>query len=164
MKHRFPDRPEICNSFKTNVLGPIYRGISAKDLIPFVSDLLRRAPELVRTFKRMTDTFDRLPENPAYSGSSALDAISVDDDSASDLSEDNGSSVFAPQIAQENHDKDIQKLLNLPDIYYPPEQRKQTPRQMTNSCLLMEHQKVCLTWLLRQEEDKDKKGGLLAGK
>lgn len=110
------------------------------------------------------DTFDRLPEHPAYSGSSALDAISVDDDGDSDLSEDNGGSEVAAQIAQKDHHEDIQKLLILPDIYYPPEQRKQTPRQMINSCLLMEHQKVCLTWLLRQEEDKDKKGGLLAGK
>ncbi|ROW15882.1 hypothetical protein VPNG_02557 [Cytospora leucostoma] len=62
--------------------------------------------------------------------------------------------------AQMGHHEDVQKLLILPEIDIPRERRKQTPRGM--SCQLMEHQKVCLTWLLQQEEDKHKKGGLLA--
>ncbi|KAK2602841.1 hypothetical protein N8I77_009346 [Diaporthe amygdali] len=39
-------------------------------------------------------------------------------------------------------------------------ERKQTPKQM--SCTLLEHQKIGLTWLIEQEKDRQKKGGLLA--
>lgn len=55
--------------------------------------------------------------------------------------------------------EDIQKLLSLPEIDIPPDERKNTPAAM--SCKLLEHQKVCLTWLMEQE-DSHKKGGLLA--
>lgn len=34
---------------------------------------------------------------------------------------------------------------------------------MQMSCTLMEHQKIGLTWLIEQEMDSKKKGGLLAG-
>ncbi|RYP61070.1 hypothetical protein DL770_009854 [Monosporascus sp. CRB-9-2] len=56
--------------------------------------------------------------------------------------------------------EDIQRLLSLPDIDIPSAQRKETPRAM--SCALMEHQRVCLTWMIQQEQDSHKKGGLLA--
>ncbi|RYP46642.1 hypothetical protein DL768_007187 [Monosporascus sp. mg162] len=57
-------------------------------------------------------------------------------------------------------EEDIQRLLSLPDIDIPSSQRKETPRAM--SCALMEHQRVCLTWMIQQEQDSHKKGGLLA--
>lgn len=56
----------------------------------------------------------------------------------------------------------LQELLALPPVSIPPGQRERTPYQM--ACMLMEHQKVCLTWLVQQEDDPNKKGGLLAGK
>lgn len=56
---------------------------------------------------------------------------------------------------------DVQNLLVLSEVNIPPSQRKQTPRQM--SCDLTEHQRIGLTWLLEQEKDRNKKGGLLAG-
>lgn len=58
--------------------------------------------------------------------------------------------------------ENLQQLLILPPVAIPPEQRLQTPYKM--SCTLMEHQKVCLTWLTQQEEDASMKGGILAGK
>lgn len=57
--------------------------------------------------------------------------------------------------------EDIRKLLKMPEIEIPPEQRANTPIQM--SCKLMEHQKVALKWLKDQEKNKHKRGGLLAG-
>lgn len=56
---------------------------------------------------------------------------------------------------------DVENLLVLSEVNIPPNQRKQTPKQM--SCALTEHQRIGLTWLLEQEKDKQKKGGLLAG-
>ncbi|KUI71446.1 hypothetical protein VM1G_07023 [Cytospora mali] len=82
-----------------------------------------------------------------------------DDDDSENCDSDSGLSV---QGAQQDHHEDVQKLLVLPDIDIPPYERRQTPRQMSGSCRLMEHQKVCLTWLLNQEKDGHKKGGILA--
>lgn len=56
---------------------------------------------------------------------------------------------------------DVQNLLVLSEVDIPPNQRKHTPKQM--SCDLTEHQRIGLTWLLEQEKDRKKKGGLLAG-
>ncbi|KAF3771093.1 hypothetical protein M406DRAFT_336613 [Cryphonectria parasitica EP155] len=64
------------------------------------------------------------------------------------------------QQAHRELQQDVRNLLVLPPINIPREQRVQTPRQMR--CQLMEHQKVCLSWLMRQEEDRNKRGGLLA--
>ena len=61
----------------------------------------------------------------------------------------------------DGHRDDVQNLLVLSEVNIPPRQRKQTPKQM--SCDLTEHQKIGLTWLLEQEKDRKKKGGLLAG-
>lgn len=58
--------------------------------------------------------------------------------------------------------EDIRKLLRMPETEIPPEERVNTPIQM--SCKLMEHQKVALQWLKDQENDRHKRGGLLAGK
>ncbi|ROW02910.1 hypothetical protein VSDG_01773 [Cytospora chrysosperma] len=95
-------------------------------------------------------------------GSSASEAFSIQESSDASLSEDEGVPGLGVQSSQNDHHENVQKLLVLPDIDIPPRLRKQTPRQMADSCKLMEHQKVCLTWLVRQEEDKHKKGGLLA--
>lgn len=65
------------------------------------------------------------------------------------------------QKAQVTERKHIRKLLVLPAIDIPREERRKTPVAM--SCTLMEHQKVCLTWLIEQEETRHKRGGLLAG-
>lgn len=189
-KYRFPYKPEVCQAFEDKVLGPISSGQAAEDFIPFVSKLLKRAPELVLKFKNMTETLNHLSvhrqrclaadrllvprSHPPHvsPGSSALEPFSVEDNSHPDLSEDNDVSnpseddkfsCLGVQSAQKDHHENLQKLLVLPDIDIPPHLRRETPRQMAASCRLMEHQKVCLTWLLRQEEDKYKQGGLLAG-
>lgn len=57
---------------------------------------------------------------------------------------------------------DIRKLLKMPAIEIPPEERASTPFQM--SCRLMEHQKVALKWLKDQENNRYRRGGLLAGR
>ncbi|CAJ2499692.1 Uu.00g025450.m01.CDS01 [Anthostomella pinea] len=53
----------------------------------------------------------------------------------------------------------VQRLLALPPIDYPPEQRQMTPKAL--SCKLMSHQRVGLTWLMDQEKGINK-GGILA--
>jgi hypothetical protein len=57
--------------------------------------------------------------------------------------------------------EEIKKLVEniRPDEDLPPELRKGTPAQM--QCALLEHQKLGLTWLIRQEESHNK-GGILA--
>jgi hypothetical protein len=180
-KDRFPYKPEICQAFEDKVLGPISSGQAAEDFVPVVSQLLRRAPELVIKFKNMTKTLGHLSErrrrrlvidqlsvprsHPPHTspGSSALEAFSIEESSDASLSEDEDEPGRGVQSSQNGHHENVQKLLVLPDIDIPPRLRKETPRQMAESCKLMEHQKVCLTWLVRQEEDKHKKGGLLAG-
>ena len=62
---------------------------------------------------------------------------------------------------QERERVEIQELLSLPEIDIPKTQRKQTPPTML--CNLLEHQKACLSWLMQQELNVHKKGGLLAG-
>ncbi|KAI1395553.1 SNF2 family N-terminal domain-containing protein [Hypoxylon fuscum] len=64
------------------------------------------------------------------------------------------------QKSEDLKEKDIQGLLKMPEIDIPPEQRLKTPVGM--ACTLMDHQRVCLTWLVKQEKDPHKKGGLLA--
>ncbi|CAN8104253.1 unnamed protein product [Discula destructiva] len=60
-----------------------------------------------------------------------------------------------------NAEEDIRRLLqDLPDIDIPPEDRANTPIQMAIE--LMPHQKVALKWLKDQENNRSKKGGLLA--
>jgi SNF2 family DNA or RNA helicase len=56
---------------------------------------------------------------------------------------------------------EIKKLVEniRPDEDLPPELRKGTPAEM--QCALLEHQKLGLTWLIRQEESNNK-GGILA--
>lgn len=180
IQDRFPYKPEICQAFEDKVLGPISSGQAAEDFVPLVSHLLRRAPELVIKFKNMTKTLSHLSEHrrrrlvtdqpsvprshppPISSGSSALKAFSIEESSDASLSEDEDEPGLGVQSSQNDHHENVQKLLVLPDIDVPPQLRKETPRQMAESCKLMEHQKVCLTWLVRQEEDKHKKGGLLA--
>ncbi|KAI1800388.1 SNF2 family N-terminal domain-containing protein [Daldinia bambusicola] len=84
-----------------------------------------------------------------------------DSDDGSDDSADLGRYVY-PDLAksEEMQQKELDNLLSMPEIDIPPEQRQGTPAAM--SCTLMEHQKVCLTWLIQQEEDVHKRGGILA--
>lgn len=65
------------------------------------------------------------------------------------------------QFQDDSGRDDVENLLVLSEVNIPPHQRKQTPKQM--SCALTEHQRIGLTWLLEQEKDQLKKGGLLAG-
>ncbi|KAI8960796.1 SNF2 family N-terminal domain-containing protein [Daldinia sp. FL1419] len=83
-----------------------------------------------------------------------------DDDGGSDNSIGRGRNAYLNFAKPDETQKEIQNLLTMPEIDIPPEQRKGTPAAM--SCTLMEHQKVCLTWLVQQEEDVHKKGGILA--
>lgn len=53
-------------------------------------------------------------------------------------------------------------LLHLPEVDIPEGERLETPRGLT--CELLPHQRVGLTWLIRQEQDPNKRGSILAGK
>lgn len=53
-------------------------------------------------------------------------------------------------------------LLDLPEVDISEHERIETPRAMV--CELLAHQRVGLTWLIRQEEDPNKRGSILAGK
>ncbi|KAJ4388636.1 hypothetical protein N0V93_006095 [Gnomoniopsis smithogilvyi] len=53
-------------------------------------------------------------------------------------------------------------LLDLPEVNIPIDERVETPRALV--CELLAHQRVGLTWLIRQEEDPEKRGSILAGK
>lgn len=119
-----------------------YSCASVTHALPHVSRLFGRAPDLVREFLNLRHAFDAYwfrQHSP------------MADDPPVPRSESPGPQEKA----------DIQNLLSLPEIDIPEDHRKQTPPAM--SCKLLEHQKVCLTWLMRQEQDPHKKGGLLAG-
>ncbi|KAK7953055.1 hypothetical protein PG988_013749 [Apiospora saccharicola] len=64
-----------------------------------------------------------------------------------------------PQASQANVRANLQNLLSVNEHEIAPENRLNTPMQM--SCELMPHQRVGLTWLVKQEKS-DKKGALLA--
>ncbi|KAI0852732.1 SNF2 family N-terminal domain-containing protein [Daldinia vernicosa] len=86
-----------------------------------------------------------------------------DDDDYDDDSDDNanhGRNTYPHLAKSGEQEKELQNFLTMPEIDISPEQRMSTPASM--SCTLMEHQKVCLTWLIQQEEDVHKKGGILA--
>lgn len=53
-------------------------------------------------------------------------------------------------------------LLHLPEVNIPEGERLETPRGL--NCELLPHQRVGLTWLIRQEQDPNKRGSILAGK
>ncbi|POS79014.1 DNA repair protein RAD5 [Diaporthe helianthi] len=55
---------------------------------------------------------------------------------------------------------DVQNLVVLSEMNIPPSKRRHTPKQM--ACDLTEHQRIGLTFLLQQENDRNKKGCLLA--
>lgn len=63
----------------------------------------------------------------------------------------------AGQDSQQN----IQSLLAVPSVDIPPHRRVQSPAQLKFP--LYEYQKVCLTWLIQQEQDEGKMGSILAG-
>lgn len=57
--------------------------------------------------------------------------------------------------------QDVGSFLSLPENEIPLAERMGAPVAM--NCRLMPHQMCGLTWMVRQEEDDEKKGGLLAG-
>ena len=116
--------------------------MSVAHALPHVTRLLIRAPDLLREFLQLQHVFN------AYW---FRQHSTVSPDSPVPRCESPGPQEKA----------DIENLLSLPKIDIPKDQRKQTSPAM--SCELLEHQKVCLTWLIRQEQDPHKKGGLLAG-
>lgn len=78
------------------------------------------------------------------------------------LSSNEGGRSHNTQQFQDDGSRDnVQNLLALSEVDISPSRRRQTPKQM--SCALTEHQRIGLTWLLEQENDRQKKGGLLAG-
>lgn len=70
--------------------------------------------------------------------------------------------AMSPYAHEPEAQQDVQSLLAIPSIDIPPHERKQTPIQLQYP--LYEYQKVCLTWLVQQEEDDTKRGSILAGK
>ncbi|KAI3394270.1 hypothetical protein diail_2973 [Diaporthe ilicicola] len=73
---------------------------------------------------------------------------------------DANQSTDTQNCQDDGHRNDNQNLLVLSEVDIPPHQRKQTPKQM--SCALTGHQRIGLTWLIDQEMDRKKRGGLLA--
>ncbi len=193
---------------------------SARDALPHVSRLFRRAPNLVHNYVKLADILDAwwfhrrrgLPADPPLVSSPVFDFDDTSlvsplhthpqpssqhlqlprqhshnprvgnpfSDSESDYSSRGSDNVKTEKVENNYADPrragglsvrqdvkdveenaDMQKLLTLPEIDIPPELRRQTPREM--ACTLMEHQKISLTWLIQQEQDSHKKGGLLAG-
>lgn len=72
------------------------------------------------------------------------------------------STAMSPYAHEPEAQQDVQSLLHIPTIDIPPHERRQTPAQLRFP--LYEYQKVCLTWLIQQEEDVIKRGSILAGK
>lgn len=75
---------------------------------------------------------------------------------AEDTPEDQHGSLYDDAEVQ------TRALLHLPEVDIPEGERLETPRGLT--CDLLPHQRVGLTWLVRQEQDPNKKGSILAGK
>lgn len=71
-----------------------------------------------------------------------------------------------PDDQQESLRNDVRDqtraLLLLPEVNIPEDERLPTPRALT--CNLLPHQRVGLTWLIRQEQDPNKRGSILAGR
>lgn len=78
-----------------------------------------------------------------------------------DGEDDEASHVLQNQQLHQTQEQ-TRALLELPEVDIPESQRSKTPRGL--SCELLPHQRVGLTWLIRQEEDANKKGSILAGK
>ncbi|KAI1101828.1 SNF2 family N-terminal domain-containing protein [Jackrogersella minutella] len=170
IKDRFPGRPQLVQQF----LSMMESDTPTSDLLPEVATLFRTARELVQDFKGSMDAID---ENRTQQPQpdQALLALPSSSTHPPDLNGINGhlnykigdaGSQYQQAISAHMRElelkerKAIQHLLSLPDIDIAPEQRKGTPNAM--SCTLMDHQKVCLTWLTEQEKDPNKRGGLLA--
>ncbi|KAG8163719.1 hypothetical protein KVR01_007016 [Diaporthe batatas] len=65
------------------------------------------------------------------------------------------------QVFQDDGPRDDYQNLVVPsEVNIPPRLRRQSPKQM--ACILTEHQRIGLTYLLQQEKDPRKKGCLLA--
>jgi hypothetical protein len=165
---------------------PISKGNNPEDYLEFVQFILPEAKELVKAFEDLAAEFGRSAvERQQKSTSSQSPEIDLRRSSAlfttprpdlgrpANTSPTNVVSSLAPRqnevapssstqdFQDDGHRDDVQNLLVLSEVNIPPRQRKQTPKQM--SCDLTEHQKIGLTWLLEQEKDRKKKGGLLAG-
>lgn len=172
------------------VLDPINRGSDPEEHLEFVRDCLHRAPELVENYEDIVRTFGRNavqhrqqldsnePQQLAFRPASNANANAGNANAAIPASTSLSPFLVAPaqqqlssnevghspgtqEIQDDGRRDDIQNLLVLSEVNIPPHQRKQTPQQML--CALTEHQKIGLTWLLEQEKDRQKKGGLLAG-
>ncbi|KAI1142039.1 hypothetical protein F5Y05DRAFT_213007 [Hypoxylon sp. FL0543] len=179
IRRRFPGRPEKAERF----LAIMGSGTPTRDLLPDVADLLRTAPELVQDFQTSMSDIDatRFPQpqpepepepepqpetQPRRPRSSPI-APQRNPRGRGDLVNDGASSSVGggralprPQASAESQNQHLQKFLKLPEIEIPRDKRMSKPPGM--SCELLEHQKVGLTWLVQQEEDQHKKGGILA--
>ncbi|KAI1660707.1 SNF2 family N-terminal domain-containing protein [Daldinia decipiens] len=142
------------------------------DSLPVAANAFRTAREMYQESESSASALDQgqsyypceLEGGPLNLAAIVRGLGSYSDDDYDDDSDDgvrHGRNTY-PQPAKsgELQEKEIQNFLTMPEIDISPEQRKSTPASM--SCTLMEHQKVCLTWLIQQEEDIHKKGGILA--
>lgn len=172
------------------VLNPIKRGSDPEERLEFVREFLHRAPELVQDYEDIVKTFGRnaaqhrqqldsnRPQQLAFRPASNTNANAGNANTIIPASTSLSPFLVAPAQPQLSSNQvghssgtqgfqddgrrdDVQNLLVLSEVNIPPHQRKQTPQQML--CALTEHQKIGLTWLLEQEKDRQKKGGLLAG-
>ncbi|OTB00375.1 hypothetical protein M426DRAFT_26607 [Hypoxylon sp. CI-4A] len=195
IKDRFPGRTELGDQFITLMMKS---ESPAHDLLPMVSNALRRAPELIQEYEQSMEALNedrsqqrellppqsqpKLKHEPQSQSQSqsqppphlhhqipirphttTQQPIPLGDNNNDEMN--NG--LAQPKNGQahshesdSNHHQEIRQLLKMPAIKLRPEQRRNTPVAM--ACKLMEHQKVCLTWLMDQEEFPEKRGGILA--
>ncbi|OTA95466.1 hypothetical protein M434DRAFT_28790 [Hypoxylon sp. CO27-5] len=171
-RDRYPGRPEKAKQF----LAMMNSATPTREILPFVVDLFGTAPELAQDFQTSMREIDewRFPQpQPLPQPHQHLSNLPSSTTRRPDLpgGGHNGDYVVhdvmrndntfpQPQISSQPQRQDLQKALKLPEIEFSPDQRKNTPAAM--SCKLLEHQKVGLTWLIKQEEDRTKMGGILA--
>ncbi|KAI0128171.1 hypothetical protein F4776DRAFT_198360 [Hypoxylon sp. NC0597] len=164
----FPGRPEKAKQF----LAMMNSCTPTRDLRPEVEGLFRTAPEVVQYFDESMSEINRwrFPQPQLQQPLSNLPPFNTrrpelpggghSDNYVVHSAVRSKNTLPQPQGSNQPRRQDLQKLLKLPEINFSPDQRKGTPFAM--SCRLLEHQKVGLTWLIKQEEDRAKLGGILA--
>lgn len=167
IKWRFPGRPDVAAQVKSLVLS---YSTPAQQLMPTMVQLLRRAPDLVADFGSVAIAHDHVcwflrhrsnPHHRQTPGSQSTAFTDPDQDAENSHNADGSSNELVEAASRMKQQEVIRALTNLPEVNIEPADRLQTPAAMT--CELMPHQKLCLTWLVRQEESESR-GGLLAGR
>ncbi|KAH9895410.1 SNF2 family N-terminal domain-containing protein [Xylariomycetidae sp. FL2044] len=140
----------LCRQNKTDV-GPKYLNAKREqpDIKPVPQHVQGRPVAPIPVIKRD-------PDHMAVSSTAPI----AEDPSDGDASQLSMAAFNSREQAQRAIDHEVAKnLFDLPPVEIPPEQRQPTPGAMT--CKLLPHQRVGLTWLMKQEAST-RKGSILA--